>query len=269
MGQKIYDLWYIVASVKADIDQVDTKHDVKFMKWAIDGFRDMNEAGVLPCYKSVRLPINADGTVDWPDDYEDYSKIGLCVNGRIINFTLNQSLCLAPPNTDCCGQTLPDLSAVVYSPDFVPPMASGYWNWQWYYLPSFHNGQFVAGMFGVGEGFSIGQFAVDAANRRFKLNFEAVAKFATQHEIVLEYKSNGGIDEGNAYIPEFAIKALRSYVHWQRCLFSKNPADNQFMETHRRRYQRNIKRIVAQVNGMTTTQILDIIRASIYQMPKR
>jgi len=263
---KVFDLWYIVASCKADLDLDSTKHDLRFLKWAIDGFRDLNESGVLETYKSVRLTVNKNGTVDLPDDYEDYTKVGLCEHGYIINFVANDTICLVPPKVDCCLDAVKEAERCCRDGNFG---AGGYLNdgWygnQWYYLPSFHNGQFTAGIYGLGAGFYNAGFRVNDADRTIQFD-----KFLCAKEIILEYRSNGGIDKGNAYIPDFAIKALRHYVHWQRCMFSRDPLEKRDTEMHRFRYQRNLKRIVAQINALTASELLDIVRSSFHQAAKR
>jgi len=262
-----FDLWYIVNSCKMDIDLDNTKHDLRFLKWAIDGFRDMNEAGVLNnTYKTLRLKVNDDNTVDYPKDYESYTKLGFICGDQIINFKANDNISLAPPKVDCNDQIIKEACDCVNTGNFNSNTFSyGYWNTNWQYIPYFHNGQFTAGFYGLGEGFNTAEFREDPENARFKFG-HGIHGFK---EVVLEYKSTGGLENGNTYIPESAIKCLRSYVHWQRCLFSKDPAEHRDHDLHRRRYQRNIKRVVASINAMTAVEILDIVRSSFHQLPKR
>lgn len=262
---KQYDLVYTVASVKADLGINDTRRDLQFQKWAIDAFRDLNSFGVLPTTITGRFKMNEDRTVDLPADFLDYNKIGLCVGHRIINFTANESLCLAPPALNCCGETIDQAISAIRDPLSWP--ALGEWlNTNWFYLPNFHNGQFVAGMYGQGDGFNMGNFRVNLERRQ--IQFDRFISPDIQ-EIVMEYKSSGGLETGNAYIPQDVSEAITHYIHWKRCLFSKIPAEKVDEPRHRKYYTHNVKRIAARVNAMTASEILDIVRSSIFQTPKR
>ena len=262
---KPYDLSYIVDAVKTDLDIAHTRHDLRFYKWAVDTFREMNEFGVLPTYKSIRLKVDkSDNSITFPHDYEEYTKVGIDNNGYILNLSLNKNLVIAPPRLDCCLETINE-TVNISSQELggLPYYSTGsWWDYQWFYLPSWHNGQFVAGRYGRGEGFNRGAYRVDGR----KMYFDKVLPVDV---VILEYKSNGDIADGNAYLPSFAIKGLVSGVHKLRCLHSKNPVEKNDYRIHTRRYTMAIKQIVAQINALSPFQILDIVRSSIHQLPKR
>lgn len=247
------DLWYVVNSVKIDIDLTSTTHDLKFYKWAVDAFRRLNMANILSTQKTVKLTLDDYNAVLLPDDYVDYMKIGACVGGYIVNFDANENICLkrdAPCNCDTIVSALSNTTNLYYD--------------EWMYLPYFHNGQFVAGLFGKGEGFYGGGYRIDHELR--KIQFD---DYVTVDDIILEYESSGGIENGNAYIPEYAVDAMRQYVHWQRCKFSRDPDEHADVERMRRDFKVAATQALRKVAGMTPNEILSIVRSSFHQMPKR
>jgi len=260
-----YDLWYIVESVKQDIDLLNTRHDLKLFKWAIDGYKELNCYNVLKTHRTVKIAMNADGTIYLPDDCEFGSiiKIGVCVNGYIVNFWANEEICLKKKEACDCDtitNTISSITAGVFEGEH-----------SWFYLPYHHNNQFVAGMYGLGEGFYGGGFRFN--EERGVIQFDSYVKAS---HVIVEYKSDGEISiNGNAYIPELAIRPLRNYVHRERCQFEIAP-DRRMTALLRQdaikfgqRYANGLKAAIAKIRGMTHTEILDIYRNSLTQLPKR
>lgn len=261
-----FDLFYIIDSVKTDRDIDHTKFDVKFHKWTIDVFRKLNAFNLLPTYKSILLDVDPrDNSIRVPNDYIEYTKIGLVSNGKILNLSLNDNISIAQQRYNCCLEAVTELNFNSNAEMGVPFYSTISWyDWQWYYLPSFHNGQFVAGRYGQGEGFYRGGYREDKANRR--IVFDQFLKFPT---VCLEYKSSGGIITGNTYLPENAIAPMVNGVHRERCKHSKDPAEHADFALYNREFSRSVKLLAAQEAGLTAGQILDIFRSSIHQLPKR
>lgn len=265
--QQPKDLWYLVSSVKSDIQAKNSNHDLTFYKWAIDWFRELNQVNLLPTLRTAVLDINDDGSVDFPSDYAGWNKIGFPCNGYIINFAVNDRISLVPKTRDCDGKIISSYLDTLCNSCVTNQWAADCGD-NWYYIPYHHNGQFVAGMYGRGEGFYHGGYRINEEKNQIQLD-EYVYKYRGLKQVVLEYESNGGIDQGNAYIPDYALNSGRWYIHWQRSLFSIDPAVQRMKADYGRRYQRGIKMIVVKLNSMSAQQILSIVRASIHQLPKR
>lgn len=232
-----------------------TKHDLKWYSWAIAGFRRLNMANILNTQKTVQLTVDEDNAVFLPPDYVDYMKIGACVNGYIVNFDANDQICLkrdAPCDCDSITQALTtDWTNYAYN--------------DWCYLPFYNNGQFVSGLYGVGEGFYHGGYKID--HELGKIQFDNYVRIS---KILLEYQSSGGIEQnGNAYIPEYAVDALRQYVHWQRCKFSRDPIEHGDTAQQKRDFRMAANQALRKVAGITPNEILSIVRSSFHQGPKR
>lgn len=265
MDSSIYQpksAWYIVAQVMSDIDLQNQKHSLKIFQWVLNGYRELNKINILQAtIKSTVLVLDENNEAFLPADYYDYVKIGVCVNGYLINYDHNDSICL-DRRKECCTAEEVQCELNNFSAN-----GATWWlgnDWQWGYMPYQHNSQYVAGIYGKGEGFYHGGYRIDT--ERGKIKFDS---FVRCEYVVLEYQSSGGIEEGNVFIPDICIEPLRMYVHWQRCMFSFNAQERSQTDYFRRRYQREVKRVVAKINGLTMEAILSTFRASIHQLPKR
>jgi len=263
----IYDLHYIVSSVMADLGEKDNSKFKQLLKWAIDGYRRLNLAGSFDTtIKTVRLPMSSSNTIDIPLDYVDYIKIGVCINGYLCNFDHHPSLCIdeAKYKKNACGDEEVINTLDNFSKGNVTP--SNFINWG--YTPHFHNGQHVAGYYGLGEGFSGRGYKMDLKNR--KIHFSS---YVEVDEVILEYKTKGIDSTGNAIIPETAIPVLNAFVHWKRNSFEVSKRTNRVDLNQamywKNEFQREFKGMTRRENAMTKDEWLTVIRSSIHQLPKR
>ena len=139
---------------------------------------------------------------------------------------------------------------------------------EWGYLAHFHNGQHVAGYYGLGEGFSGRGYRIDHASR--KMHFSS---YVEVEEVVLEYRTKGIDESGNAIVPETAISTLTSFVHWKMASFKKASnaphADLNQAMYWKNEFQSEWKGMVRRKNAMSKQEWLTVIRKSINQLPKR
>lgn len=263
----IYTLDYCVQSTLADIDQTETKAYLRHLKWANDAFRRLNLADGLPTMKTVTLPVDqATNTAILPNDYIEYSKIGICVNGVLINFDLNDSLCLdsAEPASVCACSDEEITTTIQTCCNGGGYGGDGWGTWYYPYYSSWHNGQFVAGIYGVGAGFNRGGYKINLEAN--KIQFDSCV---TAQEVVLEYKSSGLSSDGNAIVQQTAIPAILAYIHWRRCLFSKDMAVKRDAENHRRSWVAESSAMFKRKEALTYTEWLQLFRKLTYQTPKR
>jgi len=255
-------LAYIVSSVMTDIGVSDERHYIRFLKWAVDGYRKMNLHGLMPTIKTVELQMDkSTNSVDLPNDYIDYLKIGVCVNGYMYNFDLNNNICLptdtnvgCPCDAETIEQTLTDTSGVYLD-----------YNTTWdYFQPRVNNGIYTAGFYGVGAGFYGGGYKIDTNNARIVFD-----SYVTVDSVMLEYKSTGISDDGTALVDEGAIESLNSWVNYQRCLFSKDPIDRQMISLHKTNFERACLSYNMRNNARTPDFWIQLMRSGIHQAVKR
>jgi hypothetical protein len=253
---KVVTLDYIVRSVISQLEESTLRRYNTYFQYAVRGFRDLN----LHAYavsKFACLTMNQNKTVDLPLDFVKYIKIGICVNGHIINLGLDESMCMCD-TYDNCGN--PIREAVN---DVMQGNIDGF-TYRYPYNNYFNNGQYVAGKFGLGGGFNkYGYYKVDEVNRQIRFSSEVPTT-----EIVLEYISDGVSPDGSATVPIEATEALIAFVHWKRLEFKKGVSLGE-VEYARRRYLTEFNNYKMLKLTFTVQEYLDMCRSGIYQTPKR
>ncbi len=164
-------------------------------------YRGMTELGLDLFYtvKSVKLPVNANLTVNLPDDYLNYTKIGvLNAKGEIIPIIYNSKLTkYADLNPNRIQKTQDN--TIVDLLLFNTPIWYNYWN-----------GENYTALYGLPSGSPfVGTFKIDNENGIILLG----ERFGYGY-ILLEYVSSP--KEGGEYrIPVQFKEALISYIRWK------------------------------------------------------
>lgn len=261
--KKIFDLHYIVKSVQADLGENHTGNFKRYFKWAIDGYRRIKLANVIPYdFTSVRLTMDENRNwVDLPADYLEYRKIGLCVpfNGTeyLLTLDVNDNICIPKDHPCDCAVQIPEAVDAITRGDF------DYFQNYYGYIGYYHNQQFVAGHFGLGEGFYGGGYRIDEENGR--IHFDS---YITQNDIVLEYRSSGIPENGNARIKETMIPVLVNYVHW---MIAKHKRRKSAIDVRvaKQDFVRELKALNHKKLSFTKAEFLQSDRRSVHQLPKR
>lgn len=256
---KVYDLHYVVQSVMADLSINDMTKYETFLKWSIDGFKRMGLAGVLPLRRTVKLPVDDQNICYLPPDYEEFQRIGICWEGTWLTFDINDNIC--PPDDSPCVCSKEDIvtaqrAATLGNFDYFQ---------NYYHFPGFfHNGQFTSGFYGLGEGFFGAGYKLDEPNRRIMFDSYVMAD-----EVLLEYKSNGIDDDGNAFVPGAALPAITNYVHWKRCTFSIKRDDRESLTHFQQQFWKELRAYNKRRLSLNITEFYRTLRKGIHMMPKR
>ena len=255
-------LAYVVSSVMTDIGVSDEKHYVRFLKWAVDGYRKMNLHGLLPTIRSIELEIDkSTNSANLPDDYIEYLKIGVCRNGYMYNFDYNSKICLPRDGESHCPceatvieTTLNDTTGVYLD-----------YNTTWdFYNPRVNNGIYTAGFYGVGAGFYGGGYRIDEHSG--KIIFDS---YVDLDSVIMEYRSTGVSDDGTAFVPDGAIEALTAWVNYQRCTFSKDPSDKGLVQLFKANFENAAMSLNMRNNSQTPQFWTELMRSGIHQAVKR
>jgi len=245
---------YVVFQCLADLEEGDTTKYQKFLQWAIFCLKTELRVQVVPQIAVAYLAQDPSvKTVDLPLDYLDYTKIGLCVNGKVVLLGLNDDLCL-PRNKDICG----DIQSALSSVDELSVESTGY-----LYVNHFRGGQYVGEMFGIGGGFTYNYYRIDKARRQIVLDGDVPGG-----EIVLEYKSTGVGVDGSAVVENHVMPALRQYIHWQNLKFSSYSTINERADAERQ-YNAAVGMIIDVESDFTIQEYLDMHYRSASLGPKR
>lgn len=186
--------------INAYIDESEQSNHKYFKLWNI-AYRALNEIGMDSFYtiKSVKLPVNANVTVTLPEDYLNYSKVGvLNQQGEIIPLGVNNKLTTAfDLQPTRLTQTQDDTILTEYS-------QSGFW---WY---NYWNGYGMSNLYGVPSGAPfIGSFKIDNANGVIVLS----QQFSYDY-VMLEYVA-APKPGGDYYVPVQFMEAVIAYIAWK------------------------------------------------------
>lgn len=204
----------IVRSVMVDLKDYAFRDHRRLLHLAAQGFTELNMF-VINNVKSVLLPINENFTVDLPDDYIDYLKVGVKINGKVWTLGYNKEIAL-PREVNECGLTI--ASIVECSSEIT---SNNFPQWGFYFSNHFRNGHYVGELYGMGGGFNIAYYRIDPEKRQIVLTDSVPKGF-----VILEYLSSGVSAEGATTVPLQAVSAVKEYVHWKRIEYDNNVAMN-------------------------------------------
>ena len=193
--------WILIDEcINAYLDESEQGNHKYFKCWNL-AFRAMTELGLDFFYtvKSVKLPVNPNYTVTLPEDYLNYTKVGILnAKGEIIPLELNTKLTTAfdlqPSRLE---QTQDPAIYSAYSPQGIV-----WWNY-W-------NGYGLGNLYGLPSGTPyVGQFKIDNKNGVIVLD-----EYYEFEYLMLEYISSPKQGE-ELYVPIQFKEAVIAYLRWK------------------------------------------------------
>lgn len=168
---------------------------------ALSGLREMN-LDVNGIIKIVQLVINDNDTVDLPNDFVNYSKIGILGgDGRIHSLGRDNSINLSPYSNECGVQVSTPVTSGTDYPFYGSPLAGAFY------------GTGEGGAFGLGGGNNaIGYFRIDKANNQIWL---ANMNVLGGTNIILEYLGDMSVDGEDFIVHPYIIETIKSWVSWK------------------------------------------------------
>lgn len=231
----VITLQEIVDNVLNDLKNYSEENYKRYLQWAIRGALKLNIYHLKDSTRYAKLPVTSINTADLPDDFVDYKKIGLCINGKIWTLSRSDNMCMTI--TEECGE---ETNTNTKIESFV-----------------------VDGTYyGLGGGYNISNFQIDYVNRRIKLDGNIPGGY-----IILEYTSTGIELSGNIILPIIALEALIAWVHFKRTEFDGgNPSQIQVAES---RWIFECEQIENIQKGFTYDEIRDVFLRNTHQSIKR
>lgn len=197
----------------ADVGATDMKYYQPFFNWAIRHYRRLNLAGLMETNLSVMLDVDPNThCATLPVDYVDYLKVGLCIDGHVVNFTYKEDLCT---QEQLAADSVCDCNADQIAADVANigcGCTEGMQAWWWY--PYLYNGAYYGGLYGYSAGRYVGGFKIIGDKICFDSN-------VTADKVLLEYKSNG-IAGAATIVPEGAIGCITTGIHLERVMHNKD-----------------------------------------------
>jgi primosomal replication protein N len=207
------NIGYIAKSCLADLGAESMENYRRFVKYAIDEYRELRLSGLIEgVNKTVLLDISENNIAYLPDDYVDFIKVGVNCNGVFLNLSYNDKL-LGQINTnsaDCACPSQQEQQDTLCGCGGNLAMAEGYgWGAWWYSYPTWLDGTFYAGYYGYGGNVYRGGFKIDFAQRII-----AFDSWVKSQQVIMEYQSDG-MEGDSTLVPESAIPVLIAGVHYR------------------------------------------------------
>jgi hypothetical protein len=235
----------IVRGVCMDLDEGLERYE-QYLHWALQAHKDwhLDRAKEI---KTVRLALTSYKAIELPEDFVDWTKVGIECGNTILTFTHDEDC----PSFDVNDYSILDSGQVGQS--------FGYY----YYNFINSKGQDTGKLFGLS--------AKDNYQGYFRLNRERAelqfrSKITNLQTIYLEYISNGYDPCGESFVNPMASNLIRLYVHWQRLKFSKNSARWQVADA-KQEYVEELDLVGWRMFDLTTEDILESWREGFSLLP--
>lgn len=217
-----------------------------FFQWGKDCYK-MFKMDMAREIKTVELPLTAWKAIEWPDDYVDWTLIGIRRHGRLYVFTNDSEI---PLYFDRGDDYDPLPNTETWENDEIDVDDSRLVNFRNYNTYGEDQGR-LTGLATKNNG--IGYYRINRERR--EIQFNPIMDFET---VYLEYLASANNPCAKTIIPEYAEQLHKDYIFWKKLKYSKvsrvavRDAKDDFWEEWRRVQAR-----------MDDTTIADIVEAAI------
>lgn len=225
----------------------------------VRGAREFN-LDITGQFKTVLLPVNPNKTVTLPQDYLNYSKMGIInERGEIITFTKNEQLsqyhAIYTQQVER-NEGVPELTTIG---QYVAPLPYPYLYSNYWYGGSSYN------LFGLNSGTAnVAEFQIDEGAGVILLN-----QTMNYPELLLEYLSDGYDELADDYeIDARAEEAFICYLRWKNATdLTKKFSAGQVRE-YKNEYYRERKLAKMRINKALVSELTKVKRATTGLTPR-
>ncbi|MES2395811.1 MAG: hypothetical protein V4549_07400 [Bacteroidota bacterium] len=200
---------------------------------------NMDVNGII---KIVELSINDNDTVDLPEDFMNYSKIGILgADGRIHCLGRDNSINMKPSYNDCGVQVAnPNTDNSDFPFNGLP--FAGYF---------YGSGNGEGAIFGLGGGNNnIGYYRLDRANNQLLL---ANMNIRSGANLIMEYVADINVSsDGDFYVHPYIVETIKRWIDWMYVNNDKNTSQGEKLRRERIYY--NALRISKSRYGASTIE---------------
>lgn len=238
---------YVADSIMAKDDSLNHRDKKKIKQLIIEGFGDMSMYH-LPTVEVQYLYMDDSKSISVPNDYIDYLKVGVPVQGKLKIATEDKSILLPRKFQD--GKDVGNLDATNANPSV-------------FFSDHFRNGKFVGGIYGAAGGKNTVYFRYDHELRQIRF-----IRDVPRSEVVLEYISSGVTLSGGTNIPRECVLPLQAYVFWNLAEYDSRVPGN-IKERRKQNYLEEEQKMRSFINTPTAQGYRDALYKSVRQSPKR
>lgn len=205
---------------------------------ALSGLRELH-LDVNGVVKIVELCINDNDTVDLPNDFINYTRIGMIGgDGRVYAMARDNQINLAP-NCGVQGRNLQNQG------DWLNPYIGAPYSGFFYGVNGFTGGIFGAG--GGSNGF--GFYRLDKKTNQLWLGG---LNMFSNCSIILEYIGDIDAEDGDFVVNPFVIQTIKDWISWRYCFNDRNTSASEKM--YKQKIYANSLRIAKSRYGSSTPE---------------
>lgn len=254
----------VVRGVCMDLDEGLERYE-QYLHWALEAHKDwhLDQAKEV---KTVELDLTSYKAVILPDDYVDWTKIGIRCGNTILTFTHDENMPFAKDQDEdniidvdknCLNFDVSNLSVVESSGTGLNPF--GYY----YYNLLNAKGQDYGKIYGLeAKDNYLGYFRINKEREEIQFR-SSVTNLKT---IYLEYIGNGYTPCGESFVNPYASKMIKLYVHWMRKEYSKTSASWEVVRAEKN-YWQEFEKVQYRLFDLSVEDILETWRDSYTQLP--
>ncbi len=252
-------------------DYVSNAPDTTIRSFALRGIREMG-FDMLKAIRSLKLPVGTNNTVVLPDDYVDWSKVGVVgqdglvyVLGENKNINMSQTYSTDSDgdNFDADGDDLFDRTDSKGATDSGSPASSSSIadGMNSYIFRNFVLDNNQGRLYGLGGGNYYGEFRVNLDQNRIELKSNSSIS-----ELVIEYVADEA-RSSNPRVHVYAEEALRCFVYYKMVERKASVPANEKARA-RQEYYNERRKANARMKSFTKEELLKTIRKNYKQAPK-
>jgi len=234
----------IVKGVCVDMGEGEERYE-QYLHWALKEAKNwyLDFAREV---KTIELPINDYLAVDLPDDYVDWTKIGIKSGNQILTFA-HDTYMAQPQDTDSDNVPNKDI-------DLVPDSSEEDGNYFYNVINS--HGENTGRMWGQSAKDNyLGYFKIDLEREQIQLR----TKISSLKTIYLEFISNGYEACGQGYVHPYVSQLIELFIHWKRLKHNKYSASWQVRDA-RDDYEREFYRVQNRYSDLGVEDVLEVWR---------
>tara|TARA_S200002703_G_scaffold148402_1_gene145069 strand:+ start:510 stop:1331 length:822 start_codon:yes stop_codon:yes gene_type:complete len=243
--------------------------DVAIRNFALRGIREMG-FDLSKVVRSLKLSVEANGTVVLPEDYVDWTKVGVIGGDGLVyvlgeNKNINYSQSYADASGDPVGTAAEasdvDGDGFLDRVDAKSGSASGVAGLGEYVFRNYTYGGVPGQLYGLGGGQYAGEFRINLDQNRIELKTNA-----SHSELVIEYVA----DEARSVNPQvhaYLEEALIAYLYY-KSIERKSTVPSAEKMRARQEYYNERRKANARMKSFTKEEALKTIRKNYKQSPK-
>lgn len=253
-------------------DYVSNASDNTIRSFALRGVREMG-FDMLKVVRSLKLPVSSNNTVDFPEDYIDWTKVGVVgsdglvyVLGENKNLNYSQEYVVdgsgnrVDQNGDGVTDRVDSKTATNSgSPSVGSSISDGM---ESHIFRNFIHNNNQGALYGMGGGKYYGEFRVNPDQNRIEIESNSSIS-----EVVIEYVADEA-RSSNPRVHVYAEEALRSFIYYKMVERKSSVPANEKARA-RQEYYNERRKANARMKSFTKEELLKTIRKNFKQAPKR